>query len=678
MEFECEICGNNASPLYKEEGNPHEAIFCGTQCQSKYHNLGTIDSGVVAPSHEYKRWPFYLVSAQELIRLKREDIFAYLCLSHYGQQSAVNPILFKTEGNWMRFKDYMNLVPNFDRMMDPKDPYDIWDKFFKSMLKLAPGFGFPFTDRSDKIIITKKNELIRHYPEMRPYLEMADKVLFVRLYISAIQGVILNIPKQPFPFMAWRGYSPLAVPNSLSMNILNYQPGQQIINWGLASISLDHRISSSFADVDQACCMMYIQVPAGFPAFMLTSDTSDAYFPHIPTPYSQMEILLPPGTIFQIGNYMGRRTYSPYDKMTNPYDNVNIQISLETIEVYIVGIAKNEGYITPEKRFEMMAKQKMTVFKKDLHKRFQRLNTNKKILYHQTSPQAAEAIIASQTFFPGKTGLLGGGIYFASSISDTDRKAETKGVILEAHVQLGKIKTFTAPNRNVTFETLLAEGYDSSYIMMNSGPEYVVYDSDQVSNIRYASGIDIMNRELTLVYPGLKAAKVLLLVVGKEKGEKVAFIGRDAKTKRYRLFGGTHSKKRTRGDNVRREWCEEFGAFLKDQGMICDPPTVEQLKSMPKAFENGRLERGGPPRTNIVILMDVGNLNVSETDWNRNNQKLRANKNIPKEYKEIDKLSKVKLSALSQWAKSTAKGNSLTKDGMIFSTQLLQAVRDLI
>lgn len=312
----------------------------------------------------------------------------------------------------------------------------------------------------------------------------------------------------------------------------------------------------------------------------------------------------------------------------------------------------------------------------DDKQRNQRLSTNQKTLYHQTSPEAAEAIISSQTFLLGKTGVLGGGIYFAASITDTDRKAETKGVILEAEVLLGRIQTFTGPSRDITFQKLLKMGYDSTFIMMNSGPEYVVYNSDQVRNIRYASNVDIINRELTIIYPRLKAAKVLMLVVGKQQGERVAFIGRDARSKQYRLFGGTHDRKRSRGDNVRHEWCEEFGAFLKDQGMVCDPPTFEQLTNMPKIFERHRLEKGGPPQTNIIILVNVGVLNISESSWNRNNQKVRNDPEALADYKEIDKLSIIKLSELIQAANAVPTERGVSKGDVFISSSVLQAVRD--
>lgn len=344
----CCVCEKTTGLLYKEEANPHEAVLCGTECQSIYHGLeqiGAVPANPVAFSNEYKIMPFYLESAKLLKRLKRSDVFAYLCLSHYGQQSAINPILFKVEGNWHRFGEFLYIVPRFNI-----NPFDVWQIFFRDLIGLAPTFGRPFTDKSGRIVVTTLEQLLYYYPEMRPYLQIQDKVLFAQLYISAITSAILSIPKSG-PLISWRGYTPVSVPNSLSMNILEYRPGQRVTNWGLASISLDHAVSSAFANVQQACCMMYIHIPANFPAFMLTSDASDTWFPQIPTPYSQMEILLPPGIIFQIGNRMGRRMYKPYNQEGR-------QFEIETIEVYVVGMAQSNGHIAGKKRFEMMKLRK--------------------------------------------------------------------------------------------------------------------------------------------------------------------------------------------------------------------------------------------------------------------------------------------------------------------------------
>ena len=106
-------------------------------------------------------------------------------------------------------------------------------------------------------------------------------------------------------------------------------------------------------------------------------------------------------------------------------------------------------------------------------------------LYHQTSPDRASSILSSQSFRRGSSGLSGGGIYFAVCEADTHHKAHHKGAILCATVRLGTIKKIGANGDNsVTFHSLDSEGYDSVEIPRPGGTEFVVYNSDQVTNIR--------------------------------------------------------------------------------------------------------------------------------------------------------------------------------------------------
>ena len=106
-------------------------------------------------------------------------------------------------------------------------------------------------------------------------------------------------------------------------------------------------------------------------------------------------------------------------------------------------------------------------------------------LYHQTSREIANKILSSGTMLRGSSGLAGGGIYFACSASDTERKAKQHGVILECTVAVGSIKTVGSSPPDFTFSGLRSEGYDSVKITGRaSGVEYVVYNSDQVLSIR--------------------------------------------------------------------------------------------------------------------------------------------------------------------------------------------------
>jgi hypothetical protein len=122
--------------------------------------------------------------------------------------------------------------------------------------------------------------------------------------------------------------------------------------------------------------------------------------------------------------------------------------------------------------------------------RAERLAKNQKMLYHQTSPSIAGLIISSQSFRPGKaTCIAGSGIYFARTPSETEGKAHNGGVVLSAIVSLGNVKTISPDgDPSITYEGLLAEGYDSVMIPRRGGrPEWVVYNEDQVHTVRMVS-----------------------------------------------------------------------------------------------------------------------------------------------------------------------------------------------
>jgi hypothetical protein len=116
--------------------------------------------------------------------------------------------------------------------------------------------------------------------------------------------------------------------------------------------------------------------------------------------------------------------------------------------------------------------------------RNKRLNLNgTRRLYHQTSDDIADIIINDQKMLRGSDGLAGGGIYFAETPLDTDHKTLHPGTILECDVKLGKVKTVSYSGEDTCFRKLLWEGYDSVHIPRR-GNEYVVYNHDQVENIK--------------------------------------------------------------------------------------------------------------------------------------------------------------------------------------------------
>ena len=118
-----------------------------------------------------------------------------------------------------------------------------------------------------------------------------------------------------------------------------------------------------------------------------------------------------------------------------------------------------------------------------LQLREKRLNASSpRVLYHQTNTTNAASIRRQNMLVPGPvTGMAGSAVYFATNAYDTNRKATRKGWMVTAKVRLGKTKTIHVEgDTSITFESLLAEGYDSVHIPRPGGPEYVIYNSDHI------------------------------------------------------------------------------------------------------------------------------------------------------------------------------------------------------
>ena len=86
----------------------------------------------------------------------------------------------------------------------------------------------------------------------------------------------------------------------------------------------------------------------------------------------------------------------------------------------------------------------------------------------------------------GSSGAVGGGIYFAEDRPTAERKAHHHGNCLVAEVKLGESKVMDQTDGSITYVKLLNEGYDSVKLTALNGTEWVVYNWDQVSNIRLA------------------------------------------------------------------------------------------------------------------------------------------------------------------------------------------------
>eukprot|EP00438_Fugacium_kawagutii_P014698 Skav232119 [mRNA] locus=scaffold2353:156916:161202:+ [translate_table: standard] len=102
----------------------------------------------------------------------------------------------------------------------------------------------------------------------------------------------------------------------------------------------------------------------------------------------------------------------------------------------------------------------------------------------QTSDmQERNVRVLTQRMHRGSSGLAGGGIYFAETKDQKLTEMSTFGLYF---VDLGRIKEVRSSAQSMTFTALRAEGYDSVKILGRaSGTEFVVYDWDQVGEMRW-------------------------------------------------------------------------------------------------------------------------------------------------------------------------------------------------
>ena len=108
-------------------------------------------------------------------------------------------------------------------------------------------------------------------------------------------------------------------------------------------------------------------------------------------------------------------------------------------------------------------------------------SNNSRTLYHVTTPHNAECILR-YGFMCGSQGLAGGGIYFAETQSDANRKAHRNGALLRCQVDLGRQLAISSSGDSQAQQKMIDGGYQSVTIPRN-GTEHVVYDPRRVTSV---------------------------------------------------------------------------------------------------------------------------------------------------------------------------------------------------
>ncbi|CAD7923703.1 unnamed protein product [Amoebophrya sp. A120] len=118
-------------------------------------------------------------------------------------------------------------------------------------------------------------------------------------------------------------------------------------------------------------------------------------------------------------------------------------------------------------------------------------NSAPRELFHATKPEFAVNIRKEEKFYRGQWGLGGAGIYFATTIDDAIRKSNIpkadkeagKVRVLKCMVNLGNVKMQNANGWN-SFSSLMREEKDSVCLTHRRGTEYIVFDYNQVTDIK--------------------------------------------------------------------------------------------------------------------------------------------------------------------------------------------------
>lgn len=136
-------------------------------------------------------------------------------------------------------------------------------------------------------------------------------------------------------------------------------------------------------------------------------------------------------------------------------------------------------------------------------------------LFHQTGLESANEIMKNQIMQPGVSGAFGGGIYFATTVDAARRKgAHGKEVILIVTVTFANPVRVFQPCPNLTFESLIKNGFDSVVADCFNGTEFVIYDSSPISRIDLGDSIISDGKILDLSSQSVKLSGKVVISSG--------------------------------------------------------------------------------------------------------------------------------------------------------------------
>lgn len=268
---------------------------------------------------------FYKASIAKMRDLLYHDPLAWWGFQIYQQNSYFNTILFRVKADWTKFNNRFDDVgyqwDEISKFLTPANPYGKFATFFASTLfstwrwqESASQRGFAFPGGVKRI--NSPNELIQTFPQLVPYFKMSN-ARFTWEILYKMQQTILSMPRIRSEVYVWRGYAPLNLPNTLTLDISRLKVKQRITTWAFLSVAIDPVISALFVHPTPStlnCCMLRITIPPGHPVFLLSGNKAHPeYQKYSLVLRDATEILLPAGVIVEITKKSRPRRFKNQD-----------------------------------------------------------------------------------------------------------------------------------------------------------------------------------------------------------------------------------------------------------------------------------------------------------------------------------------------------------------------------
>lgn len=277
----------------------------------------------------FLRRGLYKSSLQQIEWAYKNDILAWFGVQHYLAYSHINAPLFKVNGDWSKFNNDFNGM----KTPSPGLPRTKFYVFFYHALQ--------WQRKTNRFIennqyIETEADLLRAFPKLQKYFKMSNS-RFMFEFVVHFQNLIQSVPPSRFPTNAFRGYTAINIPNTLSVDIGSLKIGQEITTWAFMSVALDATIAARYAQ--SGCCFLRLTIPPGFRFMQLSGYNNDSNFENVNlSTLQQTEAVLPAGTIVRID-----KIYYPSTIPAVSFSGQNFSVNTKSADVTVIGVARKKG-----------------------------------------------------------------------------------------------------------------------------------------------------------------------------------------------------------------------------------------------------------------------------------------------------------------------------------------------